>query len=76
MTESSTFRIKCGDDGFHQDSLDVSHQSSTGDLHRARQLRQHVVGSQQVAFSVMNSLVLCTLKDPELNAVYNGNADV
>ena len=36
MTGSSTFRIKCGDDGFHHDSLDVPHQTSTGDLHRAR----------------------------------------
>ena len=36
MTRSSIFRIKCGDDGFHQDSLDVPQQSSTGDLHRAR----------------------------------------
>ena len=36
MPGGSTFRIKCGDDGFHQDSLDVPHQSSTGDLHRAR----------------------------------------
>ena len=36
MAGSSTFRIKCGDDGFHQDSFDFSHQSSTGDLHRAR----------------------------------------
>ena len=36
MTGSSTFRIKCGDDGFHHDSLVVPHQSSTGDLHRAR----------------------------------------
>merc|ERR1712136_661892 len=31
MPGGSTFRIKCGDDGFHQDSLDVPHQSSTGD---------------------------------------------
>ena len=36
MTGSSTVRIKCGDDGFHKDSLDVPHHSSTGDLHRAR----------------------------------------
>ena len=36
MTGSSTFRIKCGDDGFHQDSLDVPDQSSTEDLLRAR----------------------------------------
>ena len=36
MTGSSTFRIKCGDDGFYQDSPDVPQQSSTGDLHRAR----------------------------------------
>ena len=34
MTGSSTFRIKCGDDGFHQDSLDVPHQSRKG-KHRA-----------------------------------------
>ena len=33
MPGGSTFRIKCGDDGFHQDSLDVPHQSC---LHRAR----------------------------------------
>ena len=32
LSRNSTFRIKCGDDGFRQ----VSHQSSTGDLHRAR----------------------------------------
>ena len=36
MTRSFTFRVKCGDDGFYQDSLDVPQQSSTGDLHRAR----------------------------------------
>ena len=36
MTGSSTFRIKCGDDGFHQVSFDVTHHSSTGGLHRAR----------------------------------------
>ena len=36
MTGSSTFRIKCGDVGFHQVSFDVSHRSSTGDLHRVR----------------------------------------
>ena len=30
MTGSSTFRIKCRDDGFHLDSLDVPQQSSTG----------------------------------------------
>ena len=35
MTGSSTFRIKCGDDEFHQDSLDVPHKSSTGGLHCA-----------------------------------------
>ena len=32
----SSFRIKCGDDGFHQGSLDVQHHSCAGDLHRAR----------------------------------------
>ena len=36
MLGDSTFRIKCGDDGFHQDSLDEPHQSSAGDLHQAR----------------------------------------
>ena len=36
MTGSSTFRITCGDDGFHQDSLDFPHLSSTGALHSAR----------------------------------------
>ena len=34
MPGDSTFRIKCGDDGFHQDSLVVPHQSSIVDLHR------------------------------------------
>ena len=33
IAESSTFNIKCGDDGFHRDSLDIPQQSSTGDLH-------------------------------------------
>ena len=36
LTGSSTFRIKCGDDGFQHDSLDVLQHSSKGDLHRAR----------------------------------------
>ena len=36
IAESSTFRIKCGDDGFRHVSFDVSHQSGTRDLHRAR----------------------------------------
>ena len=34
MPGDSTFRIKCGDDGFHQDSPAVPHKSSTVDLHR------------------------------------------
>ena len=29
LTGSSTFRVKCGDDGFHHDSLYVQHQSSS-----------------------------------------------
>ena len=36
MSRSSTFRIKCGVDGFQHVSFGVPHQSSTGDLHRAR----------------------------------------
>ena len=36
LTRSSTFRIKCADDGFHQVSFDVSHHSSTRDQHRVR----------------------------------------
>ena len=36
MTGSSTFRIKCGEEGFYHDSLDVPHQSSTGDQHQVR----------------------------------------
>jgi len=103
MPGGSTFRIKCGDDGFHQDSLDVPHQSSTGDLHRARTkkprasytgdnfahmssvlnrwLLREVPNSRSCdEFSVEElqrlQIVLFTLRDPELNAVYNGTADV
>ena len=36
LTGSSTFRIKCGDDGFQHDLFDVQHHSCAGDLHRAR----------------------------------------
>ena len=36
MLGGSTFRIKCGDDGFHQDTLNFPHQPSTGDIHCAR----------------------------------------
>ena len=35
MTESLTFNIKCGDDGFCHVLFDVSLHSSTGDLQRA-----------------------------------------
>ena len=35
LTRSSSFRIKCGDDGFRHVSFDVSHPSRTGDLHLA-----------------------------------------
>ena len=41
-TRSSTFSIKCGDDGFHHESLDVQYLSSTGDLHRAHTKVPHV----------------------------------
>ena len=63
-----------------------------GDLHRARtwrQFRQHVIGFQQVLFfrempssrscdefSERLQIFLFTLRDPELNAVYNAAADV
>ena len=99
MTGSSTFRIKCGDDGFYQDSLDVPQQSSTGDLHRARTkvLRVSYFGDNFASMlSVLNKwlfkempnssscdefserlqIVLFTLRDPELNAVYHATADV
>ena len=36
MTGSSPFRIKCGNDGFYLDLLDLPHQPSTGDVCRAR----------------------------------------
>ena len=36
LTRSSTFRIRCGDDGFQQVSFDVQHHSYTGDLHQVR----------------------------------------
>ena len=36
LTRSSTFRIRCGDDGFQQVSFDVQHHSCTGDLHQVR----------------------------------------
>ena len=36
IAESSTFRIKCGDDGFRHVSFDVPNQSGTGDIRRAR----------------------------------------
>ena len=36
LPRSSTFRIKCGDDGFHHVSFGFSQHSSTGDPHRAR----------------------------------------
>ena len=56
LTGSSTLRIKCGDDGFHQVSLDVEHQSSTGDLHRARKkvLRVSYTGDN---FASMSSVL-------------------
>ena len=41
-TGSSTFSIKCGDDGFHHDSLDVQYLLSTGHLHRAHTKVPHV----------------------------------
>ena len=36
LTRSSTFRIRCGDDGFQHDLFDVQHHSCTGDLHQVR----------------------------------------
>ena len=36
MTRSSTFRIRCGDDGFQHDLFDVQLHSCTGDLHQVR----------------------------------------
>ena len=56
LTGSSTFRIKCGDDGFHRDSLDVQHQSSTGDVQRARKkvLRVSYTGDN---FASMSSVL-------------------
>ena len=100
IAESSTFRIKCGDDGFHQGSLDVQHHSCTGDLHRARTeaprvsyyfgdnftnmlsvLNKWLFGEMPNSnsfdeFSVRIQIVLFTLRDPELNAVFNASADV
>ena len=99
MTGSSTFRIKCGDDGFHQVSFDVSHHSSTGDLHRARTkeprvsytgdnfastssvLTKWLFGEMPYSrgcdeFYERLQIVLFTLEDLELNAVYNATADV
>ena len=99
MTGSSTFRIKCGDDGFHQVSFDVSHHSSTGDLHRVRTkeprvfytgdnfastssvLTKWLFGEMPYSrgcdeFYERLQIVLITLRDPEVNAVYNATADV
>ena len=93
VTGSSTFRIKCGDDGFHQDSLDVPQQSSTGDLHRARTkaLRVSYSGDNFASMlSVLNKWLFSEvpnsrscdefsvqeLREPMLNAVHNGTADV
>ena len=96
---SSTFRITCGDDGFHQDSLDFLHLSSTGALYCARTKVPRVshngdnfAGMSSVLdkclfrkipnsrsgddFSEHLQIVLFTLRDPELNAVYNTTVDV
>ena len=99
LTRNSTFRIKCGDDGFHHVSFDISHHSSTGDLHRARSevprvsytgdnftsmsslLNKFLFGEMPNSnsfyeFSERLQIVLFTLRDFELNAVYNTTADV
>ena len=100
---SSTFRINVEIMVFTKIHFDFSHQSSTGDLHRAHTKvpRVSYTGDNFASMSsVLNKwvsgelpnirscgefsaqelqrlqIVLFTLRDPELNAVYNGNADV
>ena len=36
LPSGSTFRVNCGYDGFHQNTLEVPHPTSARDLHRAR----------------------------------------
>ena len=91
--------MQCGQDEFYQDSLDVPHQSSTGDQHRVR-TKVPRVSHTGVNFASMSSvlnkwlfrkmpnsrscdefserihIVLFTLRDPELYAIYNASADV
>ena len=85
LTRSSSFRIKCGDDGFRHVSFDVSHQSSTGDLHRARtkvprvsqhwrQFRQHDIGSQQVVFSGRYPTAAVAMNSPSASRFSSSHA--
>jgi len=94
MPGGSTFRIRCGNDGFHQDSLNVPHQSSTvprasytGDTFAStssvlnKWLLREVPNRRSCdEFSVEKLqrfwIVLFILRDPELNAAYNGIEDI